>query len=362
LTFEFLGGYTPDGSGWQSPVRVAVAVLTENRAVLEESSRLLLAKVEIEQGVYTAAITDLERVSQQAPKSAETAYLLGVAHEKEGNHEQALECYRRSYTLDGKNISAVMAITEVLVTQGKIAEAQDYLDNHMNQAGDEPGMYELAGRLAMMRKEYERAAGFYQQARDLDFKNGLYQEALAVAQFHAGKYAEAADTLKNLLAIKDRKPALWMHQMLGDCSMATNRLYDARAQYQLATEIEPGNPDLWVRLATSTLKIGDNPRTILAAKQALALDPKNADAAIVMSYAMIRDGQAARAVDVLKQAISVNEKNPQLHCLLGKAYAASGHEDQAVKCYATAVQIDPNDRAAKELHRLASVQKISIVN
>jgi Flp pilus assembly protein TadD len=49
------------------------------------------------------------------------------------------------------------------------------------------------------------------------------------------------------------------------------------------------------------------------------------------------------------QALHIRVKNPDTHRLLGQAYLKSGHTDLARRALTDALELDPQDQAAKEL-------------
>lgn len=324
--------------------------------------RLLLAKIYIEQGDHSLAIRGLTRVNKDVPESAEVLYLLGVAQEKAGRLDEALTSYRRSQALDGSDLEAVKAAAEVLAAQGRTYEAQVYVETYLSPGCNDPGLYELAGRLAVMRKDYPRAASHYQEALDLDHKNTRYAEALVEARFFARQYPQAMEGLNGLVQSPDYEPGDWVFTMLGDCYMAMGRSSRAHDAYQRATEISPSNSGVWSNLTKAALAMKDLPRAVLSARHAHTLDSACLEATILLGYALLRDGQVSPSLDVLKQGAVRHPDSPELRCVLGRAHAADGNKAEAMRCYAAALRIDPTNVLARELLDGGSApRKLSIV-
>jgi len=321
--------------------------------------RLLLGKIYIEKGQFTLAIRALTVVHKDRPESAEVLYLLGVAQEKQGLLEEALISYRRSQALDDSSLAAARAAVEVLATQGHTRQAQLYVESYLSASCTDPAMYELAGRLCMMQKDYANAANYYQQAGDLEGKNRCYTESLARAQFHAGQYRQALETLEGLRSQAGTSVPAWVSTMLGDCYLVLGRTHPARQAYQQATETHPSDVGCWVNLAKAALADSDPLRAILAARQALQLEPTNRDATMLLGYALLRNGQARQSLKVLQPALAGSHDNAELYCLIGRAHAAVGKPDKAMHCYATALQIEPDHVLAKELLASKGVDKLT---
>jgi cytochrome c-type biogenesis protein CcmH/NrfG len=300
-------------------------------------------------GRYPAAIEHLTRAYQMNRNSAEAVYLLAVAQEKNKSFAEALKNYYEAYRLDSSSLDAVMAATEVLVAMGRIQEAQLYLGKYIAPADNNPGMFELAGRLAMMTAEYAKAADFFEDACDVDMKNHRYKEKLARAQFLAGRYAKARQTLDGLTASKEYSPGVWVYVMLGNACLATDRPDEALTAYEKAARLDGSSGTIWAGIAKADLVLGHSERAALAAKRALALDKGNVDASMLLGYAMLTDGRVEEALTHLIAATKKHPKDSTLWCLLGRAHAAARNSAQAVRRYSTAARLDPDNRLAREL-------------
>jgi tetratricopeptide (TPR) repeat protein len=319
----------------------------------------VLCRISIEQGHYAAAVEELKKTMAAQPQSAEVPYLLGVAQEKAGKLQEALASFRRAHAMDESNLAAVKAAAEVLVAMGQVRQAQIHLESFLPKAGEDPAMYELAGRLAMMGREYDKAADYYQQARDLDPKNLRYMEALAQGQYAAGRHVAAADALVELMARQGYEPPLWAHMMLGESYLAQGKAHQAFETFFKASEKAPDQPEVWAALANSALGMNDTPRATLAARKALQLAPDHLDALLVLSYAQLRAGQGAEALKTLTRAAAAHPDNAMVRCLLGRAHDAVGNRAEAIRCYSQALQLDPGNKLARELLHAAGAAELS---
>lgn len=317
-------------------------------------ARLLLGRIYIEKGQYALAQAELKKVCDGSPMSYEPVYLLGVAQERSGRLDDALASYRKAQGLDSSNAQAVTAAAEVMVAMGNVVEAQAYVEGYLGLAGDEPGMYELAGRLAMMQEDYPQAAKYYATAADLAPANIPYRESLAEALFSCQRYSEAAETLRALTRLPKYSPPAWAWAMLGDCSLAANQPQDARQSYLAARDLEPDNARHWTNLAKAALALGDAARAIVSAQEALRRDASGPEAVLILGYALLKEGQADKAVGVLAGAVEKFPDQIVLRCLLGRAYAAKGDAAQAVDCYQAALKMQPDNPLAKDLLAAAS--------
>jgi len=312
-------------------------------------ARILLAKVFIEQGEHAAAERELTGSLERAPETAEAFYLLGVAQEKGGRKEEALASYRRSYALDSSSLAPVVAAAEVLVALGRTRDAEMYVADHVAEADNDPALFEVGGRIALMRRRPGKAVAFYRRALDLDPANGRYREELGRAQYLAGQHAEAARTLRPLTEQPKQKASPWVWLMLGDCELAAGDARAAREAYGAAARENPTSPGLCTNVAKALLAAGDPKKAILLAHQALDLDARSLEAQLVLGYALLRDGQVGEAVRWLKGTAVEHKDDSTVWCLLGQAHAAGGDEVEAIRCYTVALRESPGNPVAQEL-------------
>lgn len=324
--------------------------------------QFLLARIYIEKGFYGRSIGLLQMLIEQEQKDArdqrsailaEVHYLLGVAQEKEGRLDEALASYNHSAELDRSTAAPILAATEVLVTQGHVAQAQDFLACRMSRYSPEPATAELAGRLAMMRKQYPQAAGHFQLACDLDSKNLRSPELLASAQYAAGDYKRAGETLGRLMRRKDYKGSAWVYTLLGDCMMARHRYEPAEKAYQRACLVQPDDPNGWARLAKAALAQNRLTKAIRSAHRARDLDADHLDAAILLGYSLMRIGKDENAVEVLLDAARIHPDDEIVLCLLGRAYSQMGREDLSRKFYDAVKRIQPDSQLLEGLLAIA---------
>ncbi|MCP4379301.1 MAG: tetratricopeptide repeat protein [bacterium] len=312
-------------------------------------ARMVLARIRMEQDAYVSAVTELKEACKLDEESTQAHYLLGVAFEKTGNIQEAIDAYKKAYELNEGNVDAIMAIGEVLAVNGRAGEGSKYIEAYLTGINGKPAMLELAGRLAMCSKQYELAVGHYTVLAKRNGDNPHWQEQLARALFAGGKYAQAAKAIETRIKIKNQKTPAWIHAMLGDCYASASHLDRARLAYADALSRNPSSPELMLKLAQVYLLLGDTDNASKVARRALKTAPGGLDATLVLGYSLYRAKKPLAAGRVLEPAVMLYPRNVTLLCLLGRCHAASGDIDEAKKCYREAVNVDPKCDVAKQL-------------
>ena len=333
--------------------KLAEAETKANEAVTSDPAcvpaRMTLAKVYIEQGRYQSATAELTRLAAEGKESADQAYLLGAALEKQGQLKEALACYYRAQGMTTTGYAPIAAAAEVLVAMGQPQKAREIVDRHLANARGDVTLVEVAARLAMMLKDYPRAIELYRQCCDLDGENPGYRMALVRVERLAGRHEEALTALATLAQTRKYAASGWVYAMKGDCAMELNRIGEARRAYREAVRLEPTTAGLWVKLARADLAAGAAEEAVRSADQAVGLDGKSADAALILGYALLRNGQNDRALAALKETTGMCPESATAWCLLGRAQAAAGDTPNALGSYRKAEAIEPANATVKEL-------------
>jgi tetratricopeptide (TPR) repeat protein len=197
-----------------------------------------------------------------------------------------------------------------LLEAGRREEAMPYLE----QARDDPGSSFILGIDLITQSEF--AAGAEELERFLRLQPRHVRaidarEALGRAYAALGQLDRAATHLGDVVREQPQRAAA--HTYLGEVMLRQGRVNDGLREFQIASDLQPGNPD------------------------ALRL----------LGIAQGQSGQLEAAVATFKQAIARDPLNARGHYLLGSALAASGQVKAAVPYFAKAVELDPQDAKAR---------------
>lgn len=306
--------------------------------------RLLLGKIYIETGKYKPAEKQLGIVRDQMPDLAAPYYLLGVVTERQNRHAEALNYYNLAFSKNQASFAPIAAAAEVLVHQGEYQRAYQMLHDHIKLADQDAVAYELAGRVALMARQYEQARAFLNRAATLNPEKNEYQELIARADFCDGQFRQALETIQILEQLPAYKEAGWLYLMKADCQMALGQKHDARVALDKAESFQPESVEVWVARGKLALLDEDPSQAIRATNQARQLQSDNLEAALVMGCALLQQKRPRTALEVLHNVQNAHPKDVTLYCLLGRAYQAMGEMNKARQCYDYAEWLNPEQR------------------
>jgi tetratricopeptide (TPR) repeat protein len=246
-----------------------------------------------------------------------------------------------------------MAKGEMLVAMDRANEALALLQDKVTYFENSAVLCDAVGMLLMDQDRGPEAIDMLRRASILAPDDATIREHLAMVLYRFGQFADAAETLVQLL--KDdhyaQRADLWL--TLGECQIELRRPADARDSFQTATDIEPASAPAWLNLAKAAMTLGDLRRADLSVRRAMELSPDDSEAILLQGYLRLKENRLADALNCFGQASAMDRQDTVSLCMIGYVMQKMSRPGEAVRYYAAALRIKPEDEMAKKL--LASV-------
>ncbi len=310
---------------------------------------VLSAKLAIEKSELEAAQQSLEFARKLDPKNAEADYLSGVIYQRWQRPEVSLNYYVSANEKAPAELAYLMARAEMLVVLNHQDQALAILKDKVPYFEHSGAIRDAAGQLLARQGKYDEAIDLFRQAAILAEGDLTIQEHLAVTLFQAKQYSDASDTLARLIKNDTYAKRADLIAALGECYMQTSRYRDARASFETAAQLNPGEPSVWLSFGKAALQLGDLPRAELAVKKAVVLDPKSSEVSLMLGYVRLKQDRLTESLEAFKQSYALDPTDTVSLCMVGFLLEKTGKSDQAIKCYARALQLKPNDEMASQL-------------
>jgi tetratricopeptide (TPR) repeat protein len=158
-----------------------------------------LGRVLAEIGSYDEALTELGKVIS-LDSTYSLAYLTeGDIFSARKMGEQAAESYEKAIRFDPGLIIAYMRLSSVYVGAGEYDKAIDILLRARERRPQDAEIISMAGRAAVMKRDFEQAAQFLNEAVKIDSTNLWYRNDLATTLMLAGRRDEAVTQWRMIL-------------------------------------------------------------------------------------------------------------------------------------------------------------------
>jgi tetratricopeptide (TPR) repeat protein len=333
-----------------------------------------LGQFYFQQQDWKQAAEYLSRLQKEDPHYTEAAFYAALAYNKQGNQRSALDVLM---PLTPENSRT--PLTSIVNNAGAIS---------IQAARDEKSAKERDDLLAQATRFLKRAAD--SSAPD----DSVIRFNYAYALFLSGKYAEAADQLRPIIAADPRDGqsyfllakalekqgqadqaaaaddqarrflppyAKWQtewqkSQTVSNVSVRLRQVFNISDLPRPASpgdeqSSNPGSPAELLAQAQKLYQDGRDEEALPLLRRVLTLEPTSADAFLLIGRINQRLGDQKAAISALKTAIFWESKTIDAHILLGRIFLELGDRAQALTYARNAIDIDPTNQEAIGLLR-----------
>jgi type IV pilus assembly protein PilF len=204
------------------------------------SQNVALAQNYLDKGQYEVALEKLQRALKQDPNSADAHTVMGVLYERLNRPEKAEAHYQRSTKLAPEQGAILNNYGAWLCRSGRPADA----DSWFVRALDDPfyktplAAISNAGTCAQMAGDLDKAEAYFRRALELDPKNRVSLQELALLSFKRGDYLRARAFAQRRDSLKPVSP-----EFLELAALIEDRLGDADAADAYRTRLRTQHPE-----------------------------------------------------------------------------------------------------------------------
>lgn len=324
-------------------------------------SHVLRGRVFLEMSNLEAAGQTLSKAAEVDPANADAHYFQGILSERIAKTAEALAFYQKAAELDAQNPQYAVAAAEMLIEQGRLDEAEGYLNTRSETFRHNAGVRQTLGHIAMMRGDAAAAVDLFDQARLLAPSNLAIVEDLIRAQMATAKFGDAEVNISRLLATDGYKNRRDLQHLRAKCLIQVQRPVDARQVLIGLTSDQTGAADVqaWIGLGEVALLLKDLPRVRLCAMRIIALSPLRPDGYVLKALHQQRTGDLAGARESILRALELSRGSDSL-VLLGMIEEDLGNAQGAHEAYAEALRVDPRHPNAARL--LSQIEATAMAN
>lgn len=355
--------------------------------------KMALATISRNLGMYGEAAEEFQELVKAYPEKAELNYYLADALTQQGEIAQAIEAYNALESAVGMNEALSMQKYKLYSELQQPEEAFKEIEKLAAKYPMEARYQLVLGDLHLERKEMEKALAYYQKAHEIDPTSPYYIVSMA-NYYEANGDKEAAETqIRNALA-NDRldvetkvnilsryilklqqskqgtesanalfETLLGQHPedtdlklMYGSLLAAQDKKEEAKFQFQIVTEMEPGNAGAWQQLLGLALKSEDIPEVIRICRKCIELFPDAPEYYFYLGIGYYQQQKYQEALDTYYAGLKIiPEENRSLksdfYGQIGDIYYQMKQLGDAYKAYDEALKY--NDKNVVVLNNYA---------
>ncbi len=212
--------------------------------------------------------------------------------------------------------------------------------DNVNSTGDAALLEVRKGNSHFAQKDYAAAVECYKKALELrpDYHDAQYN--LGVANLDWGRYEEAAEALKQAVALS---PLAITYELLGVVNQRLNQPQTAVGYYKKALGLNPSSALSNNNIAYAYLELKRPEAAAVFFRETLRLQPKFAEATQGLCTALSYLPATLEALEACMNAVETQPNSETYHYLVGLAYFSLDHYREAIESFELAAEINPNN-------------------
>lgn len=342
--------------------------------------RIALASITRDLGMYGEAAEEYEELVKENPGKPELNYYLADVYTQQGEVEKAIAAYDALEETMGMNEAISMQKFKLYASLEQHDKAFDEIKKLADKFPSDSRYPIVMGDLYLEKNELEKAKACYDKAHEINPADPYYIVAMANYYEHAGDKVGAENQIRTALVnpkldvetklgvlsryimklqesregtesanalfetlLEQHPNETKLNLMYGSLLQIQGKKEDAKFQFQLVTESEPGNVEAWQQLLNVALKSEDLPEIIRICTQCIALFPESPEFYFYLGIAYFQQDNYPEALNAYQRGIQVID--PKNRALLSDFYGQTGdiyyqmkELDQAYEAYDKALE------------------------
>ena len=329
-----------------------------------------LGEISLEKGNHKTALACYHRALKIEPNRVQSYILLGKALAHHNNWQGALSYYQKAVVLEPKRADIYGNIGESLANLQRYEEAAKLLQQGIGKDPMNWQLYYQLGNVCSQQNLWREAVGAYEKAAVFNSQGfSPLQHHLGQAYLELQQWSSAVDAFQK--AIELDSDSGWSYYGLGSALSELGQWQAAETALAKSLELNTDFDWAYHKLGNAKAELQDWDGAVDAYRQALRITPD-----LPKTESKLNDVLRRRSVSDLEQvteyyqaslerepesesayfkALEVSPNDPAIYTKLAELYQAQGNSAQAIAFYKIALQIQPDNSAARNaLEKLQS--------
>ena len=271
-----LNYYLADALTQEGEIGAAIDAYNVLESTMGMNETLSLQKFKLYQTLKQPdkAFEEIEKLANKYPMNARYRLLMGDLHLENEETEKALACYQQAHEIDPDDPRYIVSMA-----------------NYYDQTGDKEAA------------EQEIRDALVNEKLDVETKVGILSRYVQRLQQTQQGIENANSLFQTLL---DQHPEdTELKLMYGSLLMAQQKEEEAKFQFQLVTEMEPGNAGAWQSLLNLALKGEDIPEVIRICTACMELFPNSPEYYFYLGIAYYQQEKYQEALDTYYAGVAI---------------------------------------------------------
>ncbi len=292
------------------------------------AARRLLAMVGLKLGQPGRAIEALGPALKQAPKDAQLYAIMGSAHLRHKNFEQATRFFQKAAELDPESAGLHARLAGSYIYLGDTGKAIDALEAAIEIAPQFGQADLLLIHTHVRKKDYDAALVAARRFALKQPNNPVPLNFVGVALEGKGELKAAREAYEKALKLAPEYVTSAMN--LGRMDEQAGRREAGRKRYQAILERWPAQADARLGLARMAARDGNRELWLSQVREAHKRNPEAIKPYLLLAADLLRRGATAQGLEKAEEAHLLQPENGEALLLLSRAQLLAGQADAAL--------------------------------
>lgn len=288
----------------------------ENADASYKLAWLLLSQARLDE-----CISFIEKVKQSRPLTVPMLIVLGEAHLKKGDVDQAEKTYLAAISEQSQNADALLGLARVSQSRRNLNAALEYLQRAKEFLADSPDRLYKFAVAAFGLNSSDDAIWALKRAIEIRPDEPSYYLVLGIVQLGL-KNPDLQDAEESFRECLKRQPGNAQAQLhLGYVLLKQKKYSDAHVWLEKSIQKQTGSPEAFYYLGLIAQEQNENERAIELFQKAIQLEPAFAYAHIALGAVHLKLKNYSRAQQELEIGVKINPQSSKAHYNLAILYA-----------------------------------------
>lgn len=302
---------------WAEQAKVSVKAAEKLDSRLPQV-QLAIGNLNLQTGLYPAALSAFQRILESDPKNVEAYVGLGSAYDSMGRMAEAEQAYRQAIQIQPACWSCFNAIGVFLNEHSRYAEAADAWRKITELTPDNVWGFMNVGASYFNMGQFEMAKTYFQRGLQIDPDNPDLYANIGTVSFFLGDFESDLSYTQKAIEIRPKKYQYWGN--LADAyRMIPGKTVEANAAYKQAVllaeeqlKVNPKDLDVLSSLALNYSRLGNGGQARKYLDQILQASPKNVDVLRIACLIHLEAGDKKASLSWLEKAVRAGYSREQL--------------------------------------------------
>lgn len=273
-------GKTYDKGDAAAAIKMLKAIPADDKAAPQRDAMLVMAYLRDKQPADAVKVA-ADRVAKY-PKDANARMLYGTALVAAGQRGKARHQFAEAYTLDSKNVAALMNLASLDMADGKFKDAAGRYETILKQSPNNVAAMTELGQLAARQGDKAGAIKWFKQAIAAAPKAAAPYVGLVLLYSRSGDFEDAANVARQFAKADPESPVAL--NTLGAAELDAGHHDKALQPLQQAVKFAPNNALYLTNLARAQILDKDNKNAEANLEAAIKADPARVESSSLLAF------------------------------------------------------------------------------